>query len=213
MEREKLNMLKDARLGTLLIDTPYVCKNTTLFQVGDKRPEEQEVGLVVVAGMEYPNHRLHRLGYYFEETADFYIIEPHELDEVKDYMDRVNPPPADTILPGKVSNEQRLMNTIRLSKRVLDKPGDVFLELYREQLEMDYALPLELCKRFKQASRGLVSVYPRRGKCELEYPCIFNLGLWSRDLAHSVLSHGPEDLEKLSARLALKNYVLDTDES
>lgn len=211
MEREEI-MLKDARVGTLLMDIKSLTRRTTLFQVGDRRPEDKDVGLVLVAGEGYRTQKIGELGYWAEE-AKFYLVEPHELDDIKDYMDRVNPPPADTILPGKVSNEQRLMNTIRLSKRVLDKPGDVFLELYREQLEMDYALPLELCKRFKQASRGLVSVYPRRGKCELEYPCIFNLGLWSRDLAHSVLSHGPEDLEKLSARLALKNYVLDTDES
>lgn len=211
MEREEI-MLKDARVGTLLMDIKSLTRRTTLFQVGDRRPEDKDVGLVLVAGEGYRTQKIGELGYWAEE-AKFYLVEPHELDDIKDYMDRVNPPPADTILPGKVSNEQRLMNTVRLSKRVLDKPGDVFLELYREQLEMDYALPLELCKRFKQASRGLVSVYPRRGKCELEYPCIFNLGLWSRDLAHSVLSHGPEDLEKLSARLALKNYVLDTDES
>ena len=211
MEREEI-MLKDARVGTLLMDIKSLTRRTTLFQVGDRRPEDKDVGLVLVAGEGYRTQKIGELGYWAEE-AKFYLVEPHELDDIKDYMDRVNPPPADTILPGKVSNEQRLMNTVRLSKRVLDKPGDVFLELYREQLEMDYALPLELCKRFKQASRGLVSVYPRRGKCELEYPCIFNIGLWSRDLAHSVLSHGPEDLEKLSARLALKNYVLDTDES
>ena len=211
MEREEI-MLKDARVGTLLMDIKSLTRRTTLFQVGDRRPEDKDVGLVLVAGEGYRTQKIGELGYWAEE-AKFYLVEPHELDDIKDYMDRVNPPPADTILPGKVSNEQRLMNTVRLSKRLLDKPGDVFLELYREQLEMDYALPLELCKRFKQASRGLVSVYPRRGKCELEYPCIFNLGLWSRDLAHSVLSHGPEDLEKLSARLALKNYVLDTDES